>query len=304
MYKRCLVALVAIMVNGGCSHSSDYSPTDLTLDSSIDLTPDSSTDLAPDSSADLTPDSSTVNKPCEALFGAPSDKTGLPEGKCKPSCDCDGVDLPPQTYTETEIAALAARTLLNPPDPLTSDPYLTPELYPHQPNKLCGMLVDPKDANAYRLDTYDDLAALKKAGATVTHYGACGLCSSFENLAVYIRIIDLTTPVRSCGMKNIVLPPQNGIACLQKLGFDLPCAQIWYYNTANTRAKCLIECLVGLAMPYHKKDGTPNACIMCDEMKSGPVFKAVAGRTRRNSGLPTALCRPCSTVSPVVHSYP
>jgi hypothetical protein len=39
------------------------------------------------------------------------------------------------------------------------------------------------------------------------------------------------------------------------------------------------------------------------EVQSGPVFKAVAGRTRRNSGLPNALCRPCSEVTPLEHSY-
>ena len=36
----------------------------------------------------------------------------------------------PPSYTEQEIAALAARELLNPPAELTSDPYATPELFP------------------------------------------------------------------------------------------------------------------------------------------------------------------------------
>ncbi len=40
-----------------------------------------------------------------------------------------------------------------------------------------------------------------------------------------------------------------------------------------------------------------------DEDKSGPIFKATSGRTRRNSGLPTALCCPCNTVTPVTHRY-
>lgn len=44
-------------------------------------------------------------------------------------------------------------------------------------------------------------------------------------------------------------------------------------------------------------------CIQCDEDRSGPVFKIVAGRTRRNSGLPNAICRPCSEVQPLVHDY-
>lgn len=62
-------------------------------------------------------------------------------------------------------------------------------------------------------------------------------------------------------------------------------------------------CLANLDQPYNLEDGTLNPCIQCDEDESGPVFKAVAGRTRRNSGLPNAICRPCSEVRPLVHAY-
>jgi hypothetical protein len=60
-------------------------------------------------------------------------------------------------------------------------------------------------------------------------------------------------------------------------------------------------CIALLDDPYHEPDGALNACLQCDEDESGPVFKAVAGRTRRNSGLATALCRPCETVWRVEH---
>ena len=61
---------------------------------------------------------------------------------------------------------------------------------------------------------------------------------------------------------------------------------------------------MALDSPYHLPDGRLNPCLVCDEEKSGPVFKAVAGRTRRNSGLPNAMCRPCAEANPVVHAYP
>lgn len=66
---------------------------------------------------------------------------------------------------------------------------------------------------------------------------------------------------------------------------------------------CLQPCLASFTDPYNQPDGTLNPCLACDEMKSGPVFKAVAGRTRRNSGLPNAICRPCAEVQPLVHAY-
>jgi len=50
-------------------------------------------------------------------------------------------------------------------------------------------------------------------------------------------------------------------------------------------------------------DGKLNECLQCDEDRSGPVFKAVAGRTRRNSGIQSSIRRPADEVSPVAHDY-
>jgi hypothetical protein len=109
---------------------------------------------------------------------------------------------------------------------------------------------------------------------------------------------DLTAPVRNCGFG-----PSTDVACLQQLGFDLPCAQAWKYDTDHTRSVCLDICAPVLYAAYNDPDGALNPCIQCDEDRSGPVFKAVAGRTRRNSGIPNAICRPCAEVEPLVHAY-
>jgi hypothetical protein len=55
--------------------------------------------------------------------------------------------------------------------------------------------------------------------------------------------------------------------------------------------------------PSTKPDGTLNECLQCDEDRSGPVFKAVAGRTRRNSGIRSSIPRPDDQVAHVVHDY-
>jgi hypothetical protein len=104
------------------------------------------------------------------------------------------------------------------------------------------------------------------------------------------------------------------IACLQALGFTDACARIWYFNTIHTREACLAPCLLAIDAPYHLPDGTLNDCLRCDEEQSGPVFKAIAGRTRRNTeaiagrtrrntGVASAMCRPCDEVQPLVHHY-
>ena len=46
-----------------------------------------------------------------------------------------------------------------------------------------------------------------------------------------------------------------------------------------------------------------NKCLQCDEDKSGPVFKSVAGRARRNSGLTSKINRNVDVFAYVSHSY-
>ena len=237
---------------------------------------------------------------CDALFGVPNAKTGLSATQCQPKCTCGGKDFVPPTYSDAQAAALLAWQLSDPPAQVTTDPYGVPGQRVAKPGQVCAFVRGPAATKTYSLQTFDSAAAAHAAGAQVTHADGCGVCSSVANLAVYMRHPDLTDPVRKCGFE----PDKDAsIACLQALGFELPCAQIWYYNTQHTRDKCLGVCLAALSAPYHQPDGTLNSCLVCDEVESGPVFKAVAGRTRRNTGLPSSMCRPCSEVVPLVHVY-
>ncbi len=239
------------------------------------------------------------------LFGSPNASTGLDASVCAPSCACGSDPWTPPVYTAQQIDELAKRQLENPPQLLADDPYTHPQDFPAHPDQVCGVLADKTQPGAYRLQTYASESAASQAGATLTHYGACGLCSPLADLAVYMKNVDLTGPVRSCALKAT---PDGGstaaMDCLMALGFDQACAQIWYYNAQSTRAHCLTPCLADLSKPYQSPDGALNDCLQCDEDQSGPVFKAVAGRTRRNSGLASAICRPCASVRHVVHVYP
>ncbi|MBK7401109.1 MAG: hypothetical protein IPJ34_33870 [Myxococcales bacterium] len=122
------------------------------------------------------------------------------------------------------------------------------------------------------------------------------------DLAVYASKPDLTEPVRSCGL-DAGTDLEKNVVCLQKLGFTRPCAQIWAYNTRNTRAQCFGICLSLITAPYHEEDGGLNACLLCDEQKSGPVFKTVAGRTRRNTGVPSLHVPAPAEVVRLEHRY-
>jgi hypothetical protein len=242
---------------------------------------------------------------CSVLFGQPVAATGLTAAQCAPGCACGGTTWTPPAYDATFVARLVSGwSLDNPSAPLTTDPYASPAPPDDPPDTVCAVLpTGPAGSTprGYRLDTFASETAARAAGASPTHFGRCGVCSSLENLAVYVKENDLTAPVRTCGISSATF--DANVSCLRALGFDLPCAQVWAYNTANTRARCLSPCLAALSATYHLPDGRLNDCILCDEVQSGAVFKAVAGRTRRNSGLPNALCRPCSEVRPLVHAY-
>ncbi len=258
----------------------------------------------PDTSREVPGPSLKPPQSCPGMFGLPTASTGLDEATCKPVCDCEDAVFRPPNYSEADIARLEAWTLVEPPSELVSNPYDDPSAFPDRSSEVCALMRDRTQVMAYRLRTFASAQAAQAAGGIVTHSRACGLCSTLKDLAVYIRQPDLTTPVRKCGLDHFAGPKDAHIRCLQDLGFELPCAQIWYYNTVNTRKDCLVPCIGGLGATYHKPDGSLNDCIQCDEDKSGPVFQAVAGRTRRNSGVPSGLCRPCNTVSRIVHDYP
>jgi len=239
--------------------------------------------------------------PCAALFGAPNENTGLDATQCRPVCGCTAATFIPRAWDVASLAALRATTQSDAPTDLRDDPYSVPAPAPRPDATVCATRF--ADATTYAVETFASIAEATAAGAVVTHAGACGVCSSLADLAVYAGTPDLTAPVRQCGLDH--LGDFAGlVGCLEALGFTPPCAQIWAYNTEHTRAECGAVCLRLLRAPYHTADGALNDCLMCDEVQSGPVFKSVAGRTRRNSGLANAMCRPCSEVIPLAHRYP
>lgn len=240
------------------------------------------------------------------LFGLPGPSTGLDETRCRPERVIPGEETwAPPAYSDSDTAALRSRTLVNPPGLLPGDPYADPSLVPADTAGICGVLAEPNVPGGYRLDTFADRVAAEAAGAVMTHSGACGACSSLQDLAVYLANPDLGEPVRQCALLTLTQGDQAALDCIEDLGFTRACAQIWAFNSYHTRAECLGVCLAALDSPYHLPDGSLNPCLACDEEQSGPVFKAVAGRIRRNSGIPVAICRPPVEVEAVLHNaYP
>jgi len=209
---------------------------------------------------------------------------------------------PPPGPDARLIAALRATVPAN-PIPVGDDPYLAwagREPPPPPPGSVCALRLEP-DRVHYRLESFASEAEARETGYRVTHTGRCGACSTLQDLAVYLERPDLTTPVRKCG----IMTASNRLACLRSLGFSEACARIWSFNTENTRKECFGVCVRSWMSdePSTRPDGSLNACLQCDEDRSGPVFKAVAGRTRRNSGIRSSIPRPEEQVAHVTHDY-
>ena len=235
----------------------------------------------------------------DVLFGRPNERTGLTDEQCAPRCTCEGELFEAPAYGDAEADALLEWQHLEPYPELIEDPYASPAPPEPGPDAVCAVVAE--DTRSYRLRDFDSADAAIAAGAMPTHTGTCGLCSTLADLAVYMRHPDLTEPVRACGLESG--DQAEHLACLEALGFTRPCAQIWYFNTLHTRDLCLLPCLAALEAPYHLPDGELNECLVCDEVESGPWFKPIAGRTRRNTGIANPMCRPCREVRPLLHVY-
>lgn len=244
-------------------------------------------------------DESIALPSCEdTMFGLPAELTGLDTSVCKPYCLCK--NFWSKDFTTEQLTSLRAWQLSQPFAELIGNPYET--IVPDTGSMVCAMIVEDLTNKIYRLESFSDETAAVQAGGILTHHDACGLCSTLTDFAVYAEDRDVGTAVRNCLLNNFLAPFDTVVACLQTIGFTKPCAQIWAYNGRHTQANCLNVCLADTL--YHQLDGSLSACLQCDEDISGPIFKAVAGRTRRNTGLASSICRPCEEVQPVAHDYP
>jgi len=198
------------------------------------------------------------------------------------------------SYDEHDIYALRSWRLVNPMEPLRSDPFAAPSNEHEETQAYCAAIpVDPSPrVRTYRLETFPTERAARAAGGQITHRGRCGACSSLEDLAVYVEHRDLNRAGRLCGLRG-TFGDKTQLSCLENLGFTKACAQIWSFNIDHTRSECMGTCAKSIPTKHKRPDGSLNPCLACDEENSGPTFKAVAGRTRRRSGLSSAIARPC-----------
>ncbi|WP_205743158.1 hypothetical protein [Halioglobus maricola] len=165
-------------------------------------------------------------------------------------------------------------------------------------SKVCALRFTSERQQEYKLKTFNSSAEARESGYLVTHASHCGACSSLADLAAFLRVRDMTTPSRKCTRESEV---EDMARCSEALGLSRPCAEVWAYNAEHTRTECRGICLSDygffrLLFGIEDKrtvdaDGRLRPCIACDEAISGPAYKYAAGRTRRTSGVESAIPR-------------
>lgn len=176
--------------------------------------------------------------------------------------------------------------------------------------QVCGARFTDAARTRYELQTFNSLIELQATpGVYLTHYHACGTCSTLQDLAVY-GSLDLTVMGKTCSKR---LTPAAKKACMQEIGFTEACAETWAYNAGKTAQACALTCVrtYGLlnvirgteSVPTTDANGNLNACLQCDETMAGPGFQYAAGRTRRDSGIISEIARPDEQVYSVPHDY-
>ena len=163
--------------------------------------------------------------------------------------------------------------------------------------QVCAVKFTDTQQTEYQLKTFNTQAEAELRGWTVTHQYQCGTCSTLQDLAVYIGVPNQTVPISICTSQG--RGDYNNLAAVKQciidaVGFTEMCAETWAYNGIHTGVECRDsgQFTPGDPLVLNKKTGKLHSRLWCDEKISGPGFKYSAGRTRRGSGLESAIARP------------
>ena len=184
------------------------------------------------------------------------------------------------------------------------------QLAPVRESQVCALRFSGTDKLDYQLKNFESPEGAASSGFILTHYGRCGSCSTLQDLSVFLAMPDLTTPARQCARRFGLARKKQ---CFEeKIGFTAYCSESWAYNARHTKKACKSTCIADyglLNLLFHRypgenvsDDGQLRPCLQCDEEQSGPGFKYSAGRTRRNSGIESAISRSESEIYPVDHT--
>ena len=146
--------------------------------------------------------------------------------------------------------------------------------------QVCAFVYSDDCDGTYHLETFEDAEeAENTVGAVITHFDACGVCSTADDLAVYMNPAVSIQSV-TCGLAvaiplmfnmmygaSLPAPPAvlfaQVVGCFIGLGFSQDCALLWASNSVNSAlAGCTCDCIDWLADCIPPLPGLLNPCII------------------------------------------
>eukprot|EP00529_Nitzschia_sp_RCC80_P013116 CAMPEP_0113494092 /NCGR_PEP_ID=MMETSP0014_2-20120614/28930_1 /TAXON_ID=2857 /ORGANISM="Nitzschia sp." /LENGTH=588 /DNA_ID=CAMNT_0000387977 /DNA_START=321 /DNA_END=2087 /DNA_ORIENTATION=- /assembly_acc=CAM_ASM_000159 len=159
---------------------------------------------------------------------------------------------------------------------------------------------------SYRLVTVPSLSEAIANDQYVTHDGACGACSSLQDLAVFVDYPNL--PSRGIGCFNRMASEGfiegPGTQCYVDLGFSPQCARVLAEKQLRANTRCDANCAAfAIDGDGQLDDCGSDSCRVClDGRFITTRFEEVAGRTFRRSGLPSQTFQLCDAISTIVET--
>lgn len=168
--------------------------------------------------------------------------------------------------------------------------------YLYKANEVCAL--DDSSSSNVVLETFVTLDSAESAndlGFAVAHCGACGQCSTRQDMTIQGETRDsLTKDATACAWKSVFGSRSDVASCMQKrIGFTEPCQDCWLDNIECSKRHCKFTCALSLifSRDNNKSDGSLNECLECDEKMCGPEFLTCSGSNRRRLGIRSAIER-------------
>lgn len=181
---------------------------------------------------------------------------------------------------------------------------------------VCAYKYNPADTTCkgreYEVVTYDSEADAVADGASVTHSGGCGVCSSAQDL--YVRIRDYDTLESNSVLCATVYTLSTAadrfdklVQCYTDMGFTTPCATMWAHLGAANAIQCGSVCLPDSSGVTKLNEDNPPICEFAPCLECSLDFQAdfdtIAGRTLYNSGITERIVRPCDVFTRIEHDH-
>jgi len=166
----------------------------------------------------------------------------------------------------------------------------------------------------YEAITYESEESAEDDCAIITHKGACGSCSSANDLSVMLTRRTVDTDLAACAATyffdttNLATRFGNLVTCVvENTGFTDECSWIWAHHSAAAAHYCTNECLAfGLSTDQETNGPAPDCkfleCPQCPfDVGFQQLFNRMIGRQYEQSGLTQQYAVPCEDFYAVNH---